>query len=283
MQSLWMLVASLLFASMGVCVKLAATKGFSAGEIVFYRSVISLLLLFPIIRWTRVSLVTAQWRGHLLRSLSGFAALALYFWAITLLPLATAVTLNYTAPIFLALLLVWVGQEAIGLRMVTALLLGLLGVVALLHPTLRSEQLWGGVIGLVSGVLAAVAYFNVRELGARGEPEVRTVFYFTLISSLCGLFGLFFSELHTPDLAGALTLLGVGGFATVAQLAMTRAYRRGKPLVSATLAYTTVVFSSWFGAIIWGETLSWDAWMAVGLISLSGILAHRRVPLRVAK
>lgn len=275
MQSLWMLAASLLFASMGVCVKLASQQGFSAAEVVFYRSALSLLLMLPLLWWKGTSLRTPHWRFHLQRSISGFVALSLYFWAITLLPLATAVTLNYTAPIFLAVLLVVVSGERFQPKMILALGVGLLGVVMLLHPTFRSDQIFGGVVGLVSGLLAAVAYFNVRELGAKGEPEARTVFYFSLVSTIGSLGWLAFTPMQAVTPANAGLLLGVAGFATVAQLAMTRAYKRGKTLLSASLAYTTVIFSSLFGMWFWGEVLAADAWLAIALIVLSGILAGR--------
>lgn len=271
MQSLWMLVASLLFACMGVCVKFAA-ETHSAVEITFYRSFISLILMFGLVRLQGVALVTPHWRWQVTRGLVGFIALFAYFYAITLLPLATAVTLNYTSAIFLAIYL-----SLAGMRMrpgiYGALILGLVGVVALLKPTLHADQLLGGLIGLGSGVMAGMAYFSVRELGSRGEPETRTVFYFSLVSSVCAGVWLMFSELHAIDLKSGLLLLGVASFATVAQLAMTRAYTRGKTLMSAALAYSTVIFSSLFGVLFWGEVLEGSAWLAIGLIILSGIAA----------
>jgi drug/metabolite transporter (DMT)-like permease len=106
-----------------------------------------------------------------------------------------------------------------------------------------------------------MAYFSVRELGARGEPETRTVFYFSLVSSVCAVLWLLFSELHAVDWHSGLLLLGVASFATVAQLAMTRAYTRGKTLMSAALAYSTVIFSSLFGMLFWGEVLDASAWV----------------------
>ena len=154
-----------------------------------------------------------------------------------------------------------------------ALLLGLVGVILLLKPTMHADQLGGGLIGLGSGILAGMAYFSVRELGARGEPEMRTVFYFSLVSSFCSGGWLLFSDWHAPDLRSGLLLLGVAAFATVAQLAMTRAYTRGKTLLSAALAYSTVIFSSLFGMLLWGEVLSMSAWFAIALIILSGIAA----------
>lgn len=271
MQSLWMLVASLLFACMGVCVKYAAATH-SAVEITFYRSFISLILMFGLVRLRGVRLATPHWRWQISRGVVGFSALFGYFYAITLLPLATAVTLNYTSAIFLAFYLALAGWRMRS-DILWALAVGLLGVVLLLKPTFHADQLLGGLVGLGSGVLAGMAYFSVRELGARGEPETRTVFYFSLVSSICAGIWLIFSELHAVDLRSGLLLLGVASFATVAQLAMTRAYTRGKTLMSAALAYSTVIFSSLFGALFWDEVLDASAWVAIGLIILSGIAA----------
>lgn len=271
MQSLWMIAASFLFACMGVCVKLAA-ETHSAVEITFYRSFISLLLMFGLVRLRGVSLKTPHWRWQVTRGAVGFSALFAYFYAITLLPLATAVTLNYTSAIFLALYLGFAGMQ-LRKGMLGALALGLVGVVMLLKPTFHADQLVGGLIGLGSGVLAGMAYFSVRELGARGEPEMRTVFYFSLVSSVGAGLWLVFSQIHAVDRRSGLLLLGVACFATVAQLAMTRAYTRGKTLMSAALAYSTVIFSSLFGMLFWGEVLDASAWVAIGLIILSGIAA----------
>lgn len=271
MQSLWMLLASLLFACMGVCVKWAA-ETHSAVEITFYRSFISLVLMYALVRLRGVSLATPHWRWQISRGVVGFSALFAYFYAITLLPLVTAVTLNYTSAIFLAIYLALAGMR---LRpgIIGALIVGLVGVALLLKPSIQADQLFAGLIGLASGVMAGMAYFSVRELGIRGEPVTRTVFYFSLTASVCAGVWLAFSELHAVDLKSGLNLFGVAGFATLAQLAMTRAYARGKTLISAALAYSTVIFSSLFGVLLWGEVLAGSAWLAIGLIILSGIAA----------
>ena len=271
MQSLWMIAASFLFACMGVCVKLSA-ETHSAVEITFYRSFISLLLMFALVRLRGVSLKTPHWRWQITRGLVGFTALFSYFYAITLLPLATAVTLNYTSAIFLALYLALSGLRLRG-GMLGALGIGLVGVALLLKPTFHADQLAGGLVGLFSGVMAGMAYFSVRQLGARGESETRTVFYFSLVATVCAAVWLAFGEIHPVDARSGLLLLGVASFATAAQLAMTRAFSRGKTLMSAALAYSTVIFSSLFGMLIWGEVLGAAAWAAIGLIVLTGIAA----------
>jgi S-adenosylmethionine uptake transporter len=280
-----MLVASLCFACMGVCVKLGA-QVFSAAELVFWRGAIATVLLYAFIRMRGWSLATPHWRRQIDRGLSGFVSLVMYFYAIAALPLATAVTLNYTSPLFLAVLLIVLARERLRPRMLAALAVGFAGVVLLLQPTLREDQLPAGLIGLGSGLLAGLAYYNVRRLGALGEPEWRTVFYFSLIATLGGLpWVLLSTPAHAYDWRGVGLLLGIGLFGAAAQLAMTRAYRFGKTLVSASLAYSTVVFSSLFGLLFWGDALPWPAWFGIALIVASGLMASMysgAVPARIA-
>ena len=272
MQSLWMVVASFFFACMGVCVKLAAAN-YSAAEIVFYRSAVALIFMFSLVRLRGIPIRTLHWRFQLWRSVSGFVSLLLYFYAVTMLPLATAVTLAYTSPLFLAVYLGWFGKTRLGRGMLGALLLGFVGVILLLRPVFHAEQLLGGLIGLGSGMMAGLAYFNVKELGERGEVEERTVFYFALVSAVASAVWMVFFEFHAIDLRGGGLLLGVAAFGTIAQLAMTRAYKRGNTLMSASLAYSTVIFASLFGMLIWDETLSPGAWSASVLIIASGVVA----------
>lgn len=267
-----MVLASFLFACMGVCVKLAAQR-YSAAELVFYRSVIALVLMSLWVRVAGASVRTRHLAQQIKRGASGLVALMLYFYAITQLPLATAVTLNYTSPLFLALLLVWWGGFRYSRPMLMALGTGFAGVVLLLQPTLNQEQWLGGLLGLASGALAGVAYFHVRALGAVGEPEVRTVWYFSLVSTVGAAIWVVPSGFSPLDPIGALLLVGVGVFASAAQLAMTRSYKRGDPIVSASLAYTTVVFASMFGAMLWAEYLNGLTWLGAGLVVLSGIAA----------
>lgn len=272
MQSLWMIVASFFFASMGVCVKLASAK-YSAAEIVFYRSFINLLFMLALMKVRGLSVRTPLWMLHVRRSGSGCFSLMLYFYAISMLPLASAVTLSYTSPLFLALYLAMLGKIRLRGGMAFALALGFVGVALLLRPTFHADQLFGGFIGLASGMIAGVAYFNVKELGERGELEERIVFYFALVSTVVAAIWMLFFEFHPIDPQGGMLLLAVGLFGTLAQLVMTRAYKRGNTLMSASLAYTTVIFASFFGAVFWQEALSAGAWSAIALIVASGVVA----------
>jgi len=277
MGSLWMLVAGVLFACMGVFVKLGATY-FSHLELVFYRSFIGLLLVYLIMRSRHISAATHHFRNHLWRGLSGTVALILFFYCITVLPLATAITLNYTAPLFLTLLTLLVFKDKLHLPLTVAIGLGFCGVVLLLHPTLQHDQLLPGLLGLISGFLAGVAYLNVKQLGMLGEPATRTVFYFSLIASLGSGVLMLLDAMHTITPIGLLILLGLGSTATLAQLAMTRAYRVGKTLVVGSLAYSTIVIASLFGMLLWNETLPLSSWAGVALIIASGVLSLHLSP-----
>jgi len=272
-----MLVAGLLFGCMGVFVKLGAAH-FSYIELVFYRSFFGLLLVYGIMRSQRIGVATQHWRNHLWRGLSGSVALALFFYCITVLPLATAVTLNYTAPLFLTLLTMLVFKDRFHLPLTIAIGVGFCGVVLLLHPTLQQDQLLPGLLGLISGFLAGVAYLNVKQLAMIGEPDTRTVLYFSLIASLGSGIWMLFDTVHAITPQGFAILLGLGGSATLAQLAMTRAYRTGRTLVVGSLAYSTIVFASLFGMLLWDETLSLGSWLGMAFIIASGVLSLRLSP-----
>jgi drug/metabolite transporter (DMT)-like permease len=272
--SLWMLVAALGFAIMGALVKVGADK-FSSAELVFYRSFFGLFVIWLYIYQRKLPLATPVMGKQMWRALVGFASLVMFFYAISRLPLASAITLNYTSPLFLAVFTPFLLQEPPKRTLLLSLSLGFVGVVLLLKPSIDSEEWLAGLIGLGSGIGAALAYVHVKQLGQLNEPDWRTVFYFTLISSIgAGLWMLFdhFQALEWQDMP---VLLGLGLSATIAQLAMTRAYRTGDTLVVASLAYVTVVLASLFGVLWWQEHLSLDAWIAIGLIIASGIISVR--------
>jgi len=269
-----MLVAALGFAIMGALVKIGAQK-FSAAELVFYRSLFGLASIWLFIALQKLPLATPYLGKHMTRALMGFAALVLFFYAIAHLPLATAITLNYTSPLFLAALMPFFLHEKPRKILLLALVIGFIGVSMLLKPAIDQDNWFAGLMGLLSGIGAALAYVHVKQLGQVNEPDWRTVFYFTLVSTMgAGLWMLFdsFQQITWQDL---LVLCGLGLSATIAQLAMTRAYRTGDTLVVASLAYVTILLASLFGILFWGEHLSFDAWLAIGLIILSGMISIR--------
>lgn len=272
--SLWMLVAALGFAIMGALVKVGAQK-FSAAELVFYRSLLGLVSIWLFIVTQKLPLATPHIGKQMSRALLGFASLVLFFYAIAHLPLATAITLNYTSPLFLALFMPFFLHEKPRKILLFALAIGFIGISVLLKPTINHDSWFAGLMGLLSGIGAALAYVHVKQLGQVSEPDWRTVYYFTLVSSIGAGFWMLIDTFHQLSWQDLPILAGLGLSATIAQLAMTRAYRTGNTLVVASLAYVTVLLASLFGAVWWHEHLSLDAWLAIGLIILSGIISIR--------
>jgi drug/metabolite transporter (DMT)-like permease len=271
--------ASLLFALMGACVKLASeTHG--AGEIVLVRGFVGLVLMIGVLRLRGMS-----WRSpvplmHLGRSVSGATALCLWFYAIGHLPLATAMTLNYMSSVWIALFLMGgavllpaaPGDSPIDLRLVAAVLAGFAGVAMVLRPTLTQDQLWYGLAGLASGLISAAAYLQVTALGRVGEPGERVVLYFSLTGVVFGAaVALAGDGLHMPTPRSAALLLGIGSLATGAQWMLTRAYGTGATLGVAALHYLGIVFSFLLGMLLFDEHLTVLAAAGMVLIIAAGV------------
>jgi S-adenosylmethionine uptake transporter len=277
MQSLWMLAAGLSFAMMGVFVKYASAE-FSAAELVFYRALIQLGVAWAVLARAGVPVRTARLGMHVHRGVAGFVSLFMFFYALTMLPVATAMTLNYSSPLFLALLLAILARERPRPALAGTILLGFVGVVLLLRPALHADQLWPGIMGLLSGIVSAVAYWNVRQLVRAKEPVARVVFYFALFSCLGSLVWMAPQAWHPVRLDNVGMLAGVGAFGAAGQLAMTRAYGHGSTLVTAALSYSGIVFSSALGIVVFHDELPAVAWLGMALIVAAGIMAVQLQP-----
>jgi S-adenosylmethionine uptake transporter len=273
-----MISASFLFALMGVCVKLAAAQ-YSAGELVFYRSLVGLLVMAAVMRWQGIAWRTQVPAMHFWRSASGTTALCMWFYAIAGLPLATAMTLNYMSSVWIALFIIGGavllgGRRGPDGRVVAAVLAGFLGVALVLRPTIDRDQLWHGVVGLGSGMLAAVAYLQVTALGRVGEPGSRVVLYFSLSGVLMGAaLAAAMGGLHAHSPRGVVLLLAIGLLATGAQWMMTRAYATGTTLGIAALQYLGIAFSFGFGVWLFDDAITTTAVAGMVLIVAAGVVA----------
>jgi drug/metabolite transporter (DMT)-like permease len=276
---LLMVLATLLFAAMGVCVKFASSL-YATGEIVLYRGLVGALSMAGLVRLQGGTLRTSAPAMHLWRSVVGVSALGLWFYAIGGLPLATAMTLNYMSSVWMALFLIggaiMLGRSAIDGRLIATVLIGFVGVALILRPTIEQDQLWHGLLGLLSGMLAAMAYLQVTALGRVGEPESRVVFYFSLGSVVAGLLSLPFGGWQTEHTDfGLAMLLAVGVFATAAQLLMTRAFATGRPLVNASLQYLGIAYAFVFGVMLFDDPVTPMAVAGMVLVIGAGVAATR--------
>jgi S-adenosylmethionine uptake transporter len=291
MQALWMVLASFLFATMGVGVKIASAD-FSTFELVCYRGFISMLFMWLMMRARGVTMATKVPMMHAWRATIGVLSLGAWFYAIAHLPLATAMTLNYMSGVWIAAFIVGGAMFYSSAKdaksqgpLLFTVLCGFAGVVMTLRPTIDQNQLFAGVIGLLSGMGAALAYMQVTVLGRLGEPEERTVFYFALGSAIAGGLGMLFtgfSPVSAWSSAGAWWLIPIGILASLGQWCMTRAYSKGSTLVVATMQYSGIVFASVYSLALFGDKIPPLGWAGIVVIVLSGvgatILRSRALP-----
>lgn len=291
MQALWMLAAAFFFATMAVCVKFASVH-FNSAELVFYRGLLGMLFMWALARTRGVTLATRYPGMHMWRSLVGVISLGAWFYAIAHLPLATAMTLNYMSSVWIATFLVG-GALLMGLLpargqasagsissqgpLVLTVITGFIGVVMMLRPTIEQNQAFAGLIGLMSGLLAAFAYMQVMALARVGEPETRTVFYFAVGSAVAGSLGMLVAGISEWHWKPALWLLPLGVLASLGQLCMTRAYSMAKTrsatLVVANLQYSGIVFGAIYSLVLFGDHVPLLGWAGMALIVASGIAA----------
>ena len=267
MQALWMVLAAFMFASMGVCVKLASAY-FNPAELVCYRGFIGMAILALLARSQGTALTTRFPGMHAWRSLVGVTSLGAWFYAIAHLPLATAITLNYMSSVWIAAFLVggtllaWrptatTPRPALQGPLILTVLAGFAGVVMMLRPSIgqSQEQVFGGLVGLLSGLSAAFAYMQVVALSRLGEPETRTVFYFAVGSAVAGGAALLVTGTSPWPGWPGLWLLPIGVLAAGGQLCMTRAYASAH-----TQRATLVVANLQYSGIVFASVYSWAGW-----------------------
>lgn len=247
-----MLQASFSFSIMALCVKFAS-RDIPSLEIVFFRSLIGCIMLLPIMFRKGVSLLGRERRVMVLRGLSGFIALSLFFYTLGHLPLGTAVILNYTGPIFATMLAIFFLKERPGGLLIAMLLISFLGVFLLVEGRFTS---WNFHVftGLLSAVFAAIAYVSIRAIRNRESP-LTVIFYFTAISTVGSLFYLPYG-FRWPDLQTWIELAGVGVGAFYGQLWMTMALRRAPASVTSPFFYLTPLLTFFYDVIFFGEKMT---------------------------
>ena len=267
----WMLAASFSFSIMGAVIRTLSLT-FNNESIVFFRSLFGLLLLLPWRLGQSPSLGTDQLSGHLARAFFGLSAMYCFFYAISKLNLATAVLLNFSAPMFIPIFAWILLKEPSSRRIWIAIGVGFLGILFILKP---SQGLWNSaaLIGTCSGILAAMAMIFVRKLG-RTEPASRTLFYFTMLSTLGSaipmlLFGKMPQLQHLP----LLLLLGIS--ANAGQYMLIRAYQMAPAPQIGPFSYSAVLFAAILGWWMWAEVPDQYSLIGTVLVIAAGILTLR--------
>lgn len=259
-----MAAAAFFFSLMSLLVKLVGQR-LPSQEIVLGRGAVTLVLAWIALRRAGVD-PRGNRRGLLvLRGVLGFAALSCFYYAVVHLPLADVTVLQYTNPVFTALIAAIVLSETLGAIEAFCVATSLTGVVLIARPSF----LFGGApeldplavgVALAGAVLSAGAYVTVRSLGATEHPLV-IVFWFAAISTL-GAIPTSAPSLLLPTPAEWAGLLGVGITTHIAQVYMTRGLKEERAGRAMSIAYLQIVFAAVWGALFFGEIP--DAWTAAG-------------------
>jgi drug/metabolite transporter (DMT)-like permease len=262
-----MLLGSVFFAAMGAAVKWAA-RDLSSYLVVFARSLTIIALAWAALRLGGQRARVRNKRLLLWRSATGFVAMACYFYALSAVPMSIAVTIQYSSPIFVALLSGLTIGERVGGATWVGVLSAFGGVAVLVSPD-PANLGPGALAALASAILAAFAYLAIRELRRTDSPEI-IVLYFALFSTALSAPSLVTAS-RVPSASELAALLAVGVFAFGGQMLITHAYRHGRAAFISGLSYSTIAFSALLGAAFFDEALDATAVSGMALIAGSGV------------
>ncbi|MEC9336704.1 MAG: DMT family transporter [Candidatus Thermoplasmatota archaeon] len=270
----WMLLASVAFGSGSALVKWTAGQA-GVATVIFGRSLVITLALLTWSQLRGASLYVGNRRRMLWRCTAGLSAMTCYFYAVQQIPLSNAVTLQYTAPLFVALFSGAMLRERVSSLVYGCIALSFVGTVLIVSPSLRSVDI-DALVALISGVLSAFAYLAVRGLRTSATPD-GVVFWFALFCTLATL-PLAASELPRLALSEVLAITGVGICAGVGQTGMTRAYQAARAAYIGAFSYATVLVGGIYGWLLFHQTLVWGDALGAALIVGSGALLVSSAP-----
>ncbi|XDA98460.1 DMT family transporter [Sulfitobacter sp. LCG007] len=272
------LTAIAFFAFMSAIIK-ATSESIPSGEQVFFRSFFAIPVILIWLgqrRQLRDGLKTANPMGHLWRGVIGTTAMGLGFAGLGLLPLPETTAIGFATPIFTVILAAVLLGERIRMFRISAVALGLVGVIVILSPRLGN---WGGLqdgaslgvaLILVATAMRSLAQIHIRQL-VQTESTAAIVFYFSVFAAVLGLATLPFGW-AMPD-APTLALLVTAGFlGGMGQICITSAYRFGTPSMLAPFDYTEILFAVAIGYIWFSELPTVTMLAGASLVIVAGIL-----------
>ncbi len=271
----YMMLSALAFAVMGILVKTAGGAGIPLLEIILARAVISVLLsLYAIARAGVHPLGNQRW-WLLARGVTGFFSLNCVFYAVLHLPFAEATLLQYLHPIFTAALAFVLLREVPTTGTLICVALSVLGLVVMLMPAFLNSVSDRDTLAVLAGLGGAfgsgLAYVIVRKLASTEHPSV-IVLYFPMVCVPSALL-LGFDEFVWPDESMLWVLLGVGCFAQLGQIALTRAMSLDSASRAASLSYVQIVFAMLLGLVFFGEWPTVYTLLGAGLIIAGAVIS----------
>jgi drug/metabolite transporter (DMT)-like permease len=270
------LAAALALATMAMLVKLAGERGAHLLEMIFWRQVLTAMLLGASLALAgKLALLRTRRLGaHGRRAVTGTVGMLFTYGAVLLLPLAEATTLGFTAPIFAVLIALVMFGEKIGPYRWSAIVIGFAGVIVVMSPGLGGgdgEVTPAGVIvGLIAPLMVALISFQVQDLNTT-ESAWSIVFWFTALSApvLALALPLVLGP-HDTVTWGIILAMALCG--ALAQVLLTLSLRFGSAAVILLMDYTALMWASFYGVYIFDRAAPANLWLGAPLIVAAGIL-----------
>ena len=264
---IWMIFGSFCFGTMNALVKWTSDHT-DVWMIIMVRSAVIALAVAAFAASRGISLKVNDHRTMLLRCVVGLFAMILYFTALGRIPIGQAVTLQYTGPLFVALLSGRILAERVSASVASLVLTAFAGIVLIVSPEVGTVDP-NALLALGSGFFAALAYMYVRELRKTDSPAT-VIFWFAAFSGVGSIVqsAPHISELDSNTIAA---LIGIGIGAGGGQLGITMAYHKANAAWVSAFSYLTVLVATFYGFSLFGETLSLADWLGGALVVGSGI------------
>ena len=264
---IWMIFGSICFGTMNALVKWTSDHT-DVWMIIMVRSAVIAFVVAAFAAYNGISLKVNDRRTMLLRCVVGLIAMILYFTALGRIPIGQAVTLQYTGPLFVALLSGKILAERVSPSVTTLVLTAFAGIVLIVSPELGTVDP-NALLALGSGFFAALAYMYVRELRNTDSPA--TVIFWFAVFSVAGTIVQSLPNIFEIDSNTIAALVGIGVGAGGGQLGITMAYHKANAAWVSAFSYLTVLVATFYGFVLFGESLSPADWLGGALVVGSGI------------
>ena len=271
----WMLMAVACFSLMDAGMKQLASS-YPTLQVTFLRGAASLpfVLVWVLATAGPRSLVPRRWALHLLRGVLGMAMIGCFVYALRSLPLSTAYTIYFVAPLLIAALSVPLLGEHVGPRRWIAIGIGLIGVLVVLRPGVGGFISVPGLMVLLAATAYAVAAITVSMLTRTDTPQSMVVWFLVIMAVGAGLLAL--PDWQPLQLGHAALIAGMGLAGAGGQVALTRAFQLGEASLIAPLEYTGLVWVIGWDLLFWGALPDRFTWLGAAIIVASGLyLLHR--------
>ena len=286
--ALLMLASTALFTMMSAVVKLVGER-IPFFEIMFFRSILALPVVFLIVlrMGGGATLVTQRFPQHVMRAMTGTAAMSCSFFALTVLPLAEQTALTFTTPLFVTLLAIPLLGEKVGIHRFSAVALGFVGILvialgkgAFMGP-MEPWIIFGMFVAVMHGVFSAATTLLVRSLSATERSTTIVLWQSILMTGFTALTLPFVWV--TPSGHEWLLLLVIGLVGGVAQVMLTEAFASAQVSSLGAYSYTGILWAVLLGWIFFGEAPGIATFVGSGLIVLAALYIMRREAIRAAQ